>query len=330
MNKFIAAAGAALLLTLSGVSTASAQATRTWISGVGDDANPCSRTAPCKTFAGAISKTAVGGEIDVLDPGGFGAVTITKSITLDGSGGSIAGMLASGTNGVIINGAGVVVVLRNLSISGAPGTGINGIRFLQGASLTVEKSVISGFQAAGASDVGFGIQFAPSAAAELSITDTTFSGNGNTAGATGGGIQIRPTGSGSARVTLENVVSTNNVIGIRADGSASTGGGIVVSVSNGVFSNNDHSGVVAIAPGGGQSVNMMLADSTSANNGVVTGASGVRADGALSTVRMSGTAITGNGLGVSTANGAQLLSYGDNLIDGNTSNGANPAVIVKH
>jgi hypothetical protein len=65
---------------------AQAQATRTWVSGVGDDANPCSRTAPCKTFAGAISKTAPCGEISVLDPGGFGAVTITKSITINGTG----------------------------------------------------------------------------------------------------------------------------------------------------------------------------------------------------------------------------------------------------
>src|SRR3981081_3924463 len=98
-------------------SMAQAQATRTWVSGVGDDANPCSRTAPCKTFAGAISKTAIGGEIDCLDPGGFGAVTITKSITLDGShGGGFGGILASLTNGVIVNGAGAIVTLRSLSI----------------------------------------------------------------------------------------------------------------------------------------------------------------------------------------------------------------------
>jgi hypothetical protein len=70
-------------------SIANAQATRTWVSGVGDDANPCSRTAPCKTFAGAISKTAPGGEIDALDPGGFGALTITNAITIDGGGGRL-------------------------------------------------------------------------------------------------------------------------------------------------------------------------------------------------------------------------------------------------
>src|SRR5438128_401011 len=82
--------------------TAQAQATRTWVSGVGDDANPCSRTAPCKTFAGAISKTAAGGEINALDPGGFGAVTITKAITIDGGGGQVAGVLVAGTNGIVV------------------------------------------------------------------------------------------------------------------------------------------------------------------------------------------------------------------------------------
>src|SRR3989449_11195997 len=84
-----------------GASPAAAQATRTWVSGVGDDANPCSRTAPCKTWAGAISKTFIGGEIDALDPGGFGTVSVTKSITLDGC--CITSILASGTFGISIN-----------------------------------------------------------------------------------------------------------------------------------------------------------------------------------------------------------------------------------
>src|SRR5579864_3096363 len=113
---------------------AHAQATRTWVSGVGDDANPCSRTAPCKTFAGAISKTAAQGEIDCLDPGGFGAITITKAITLDcsGTGGSI---LVSGTNGITINAASTDrVIIRNLRVQGlGPGVnaGLVGIKILQ-------------------------------------------------------------------------------------------------------------------------------------------------------------------------------------------------------
>src|SRR5947208_448114 len=104
MNKFRFTfnALAIAIFTFAFASMAQAQATRTWVSGVGDDANPCSRTAPCKTFAGAISKTAVGGEISVLDPGGFGAVTITKAITINGDG-TLAGLLAATVNGIIVN-----------------------------------------------------------------------------------------------------------------------------------------------------------------------------------------------------------------------------------
>src|SRR6478752_4772437 len=128
-----------LAITVLGTTVMYGQASRTWISGVGDDANPGSRTAPCKTIAGAISKTAAGGEIDALDPGGFGAVTITKSITISGEG-TLASVLASGTSGIIVNNATavpIVVTLRNLSIngagtgaSGATVTGLNGIRML--------------------------------------------------------------------------------------------------------------------------------------------------------------------------------------------------------
>src|ERR1700716_2523461 len=107
-----------------GFSTAAfGQASRTWVSGVGDDANPCSRTAPCKTFAGAISKTAASGEIDVLDPGGFGALTITKGITIDGGGGQVASVLVAGTNGIVVSaGTTDVITLRNLRINGLAGT----------------------------------------------------------------------------------------------------------------------------------------------------------------------------------------------------------------
>src|SRR5579864_2743814 len=112
---------------------AHAQATRTWVSGVGDDANPCSRTAPCKTFAGAISKTAAGGEIDALDPGGFGALTITKSITIDGGGGQVASVLVAGTNGMNVSaGANDVVTIKNLRFQGVNRAGLNGIRFISG------------------------------------------------------------------------------------------------------------------------------------------------------------------------------------------------------
>jgi len=131
-----------------------AQATRTWVSGVGDDVNPCSRTAPCKTFAGAISKTAKNGEINAIDPGGFGAVTITKSMTIDGTG-PMASILASGTNGIIINitdpaDTAKTVRLRGLSINGAA-TGLIGIKVLSAAKVIVEDVVIDGFSMHGIS-----------------------------------------------------------------------------------------------------------------------------------------------------------------------------------
>lgn len=123
---------------------ASAQATRTWVSGVGDDANPGSRTAPCKTFAGVIAKTAEKGVITVLDPGGFGSVTITKSITIDGGGGE-GGILSAGTNGIVINAdADDVVILRNLQIEGV-GTGLTGLIILNAGAVYLENCRIQGF-----------------------------------------------------------------------------------------------------------------------------------------------------------------------------------------
>jgi hypothetical protein len=163
-------------------SIAQAQATRTWVSGVGDDVNPCSRTAPCKTFAGAISKTAAGGEIDCLDPGGFGAVTITKSITIDGTkGAGFGSILASNTTGVNVNDSTtatpgtIVVILRNLSINGANTTIGSGIRFLSGKSLTVEDCQIFGFTGVGgAGAAGKGIDVSLTLASKnVAITNTS-------------------------------------------------------------------------------------------------------------------------------------------------------------
>src|SRR5687767_13112232 len=136
---------------------ASAQATRTWVSGVGDDANPCSRTAPCKTWAGAISKTAAGGVINALDSGGFGGVTITKSITLDGTG-VIASALVSGTDGIRITNPDADVVLRDLDIVGVdsvPGcTSPDGVDVIAAASVRLDDVRISGFTNAVRIDVG--------------------------------------------------------------------------------------------------------------------------------------------------------------------------------
>src|SRR5262245_4741681 len=147
MRKIMLPLAISVALLLMGLwsSAAQAQATRTWVSGVGDDVNPCSRTAPCKTWAGAISKTAAGGEIDALDPAGYGAVTVTKSIILDGGGVGMVSSLVAGINGIVVQaGPSDVVTIRNVTINGI-GTGLNGIRFLAGKALHVENVVIENF-----------------------------------------------------------------------------------------------------------------------------------------------------------------------------------------
>jgi hypothetical protein len=209
----VAIAAAASFLFMSSV-PGFAQATRTWVSGVGDDANPCSRTAPCKTFAGAISKTAAGGEISVLDPGGYGSVTITKSISLisEGTEGSI---LATGTVGIIINSPTAIVHIRGLLLEGAV-TGVSGIRILQAASVNIENCLIRNFRADSTPTNG-GIDIIPSTAnTKIVVTDTILSDNNR-------GITASPTGAGTAQVVLNRVlVATNAGAGVRAAAAAAT------------------------------------------------------------------------------------------------------------
>ena len=274
-----------------------AQATRTWVSGVGDDANPCSRTAPCKTFAGAISKTAAGGEISVLDPGGYGAVTITKSITISGDG-TLASILAgAGTNGVIVNaGAGTVVILRGLSINGA-GTALNGVRFIAGGELHVENCTIYGFTSQG-------IMFQPSGASALFVNRTVISDS------TGGAIYVLPGASGTASASVDAVTMQGNGRGLRAED------GAAVVVRNSIATGNGANGFVALATS--RAVDMSIENSVSSRNGAV----GIYA-GALATVRISNVLATGNDVGLQTAGGGSIISFGNNRVNGNiTANGA--------
>jgi hypothetical protein len=187
-----------------------AQATRTWISGVGDDVNPCSRTAPCKTFAGAISKTAAGGEINCLDPGGFGTVTITKSITVDCTG-TFGSILASGTNGINIaiapetHDTSRTVRIRGLSINGAGSggpTGISGIRITGAAKVFIENVAIDGFTKNGISVENVG-------AAQVSIYRTSIRN-------TETGIMVAPGAGGTAEISLSESLVAGNNTGISA------------------------------------------------------------------------------------------------------------------
>jgi hypothetical protein len=284
LSTFAACLG--LLLTAS----AYGQATRTWVSGVGDDANPCSRTAPCKTFAGAISKTAAGGEISVLDPGGFGVVTITKSITISGDG-TLAGILAAGTNGIIVNALSTdKVIIRNISINGA-GTGINGIRFLAGGQLTVEHVTIDGFTTRG-------IDVSLAASGNMLVHDTRI-----TRCATG--VRIATT-AGFAIATLDNV----RLEGLTNGLDVATGSTFATLTRSEVASNTG-SGVIASA--GTAVVN--VADTSFFSN-----TTAVNASVAGSLIRLTSNRLFNNSTGINAVGTVQ--SDGQNRSVGNTTAGA--------
>jgi hypothetical protein len=208
----------ACLLTAAMAAPAGAQATRTWISGVGDDVNPCSRPAPCKTIAGAISKTAEGGEINAIDPGGFGAVTITKAITLDFTAVGSGGVLNAGVNGVIVTaGADDDVVLRGLDIFGAAEaaptppcvyTGVNGIRILNARSVRIEDTQI--FQQSGAA-----IQVAPTASNPQVLVNRVEIGNNCVHG-----IRVAPAAGYGANVMVRDstISSSGTALSVGAGG----------------------------------------------------------------------------------------------------------------
>lgn len=277
---------------------ARAQANRTWVSAAGDDVHPCSRTAPCKTFASALSKTAAGGEISVLDPGGFGTVVITKSITINGDG-TLAGILNYGTHGVIVN-AGVddQVILRNLSINGggAFGTGLpnglDGIRFLAGKALTVDNVTISNF-------AGRGIDMSHNANGKLFVRDSRITRGGT-------GIVVSTTGvTAQAQATLDNVQLTGLTNGIEA----SLNG--VVTISGSTISGNSSNGILASKPS--SQVNVEGCQ-ISFND-----LAGVNASVKGATIRLSDNEIYSNNSGITIAAGAVVETAGDNRISGNVT-----------
>ena len=280
-------------------SLAQAQASRTWVSGVGDDANPCSRTAPCKTWAGAISKTAACGEIDALDPGGFGAVTITKSITLDGTG-TFASILASLTTGIIVNAAATdVITIRGISINGFC-NGIRGMNILQAKTVNVEDCVIFRF-------AGEGILVNETSDLRLNVRNTVIRDN------TGDGIQtFTSSASLKIRTTLEHVSLIGNGHGLHARS------GSLATARNSVFSNNTNNGIFADAAASNSAVVFAWANQISNNGGI-----GVRA-GNAGNVGTSGVEIAQNmidsnvGSGVLVSTNGLINTFSNNSIQGNT------------
>jgi Right handed beta helix region len=276
---------AGLLVPLFASAPAHAQATRTWVSGVGDDVNPCSRTAPCKTFAGAISKTAAGGEINCLDPGGFGTLTIIKAMTINchevfGS------VLAAGVPGITVN-AGVAdrVTLRGLQIQGVnqtPTPGTIGVRILQAAAVSIEDCVITAFGQQGVADQR------TSGGTKLFIRNSVVSNN------TGNGISIAAT---TTNAEINDTSSINNLIGVQT---ASTS---LALIRRSVMSGNG-TGIEADGVSGINVDNSAISGNTT---GVVSS----------SNIRLSNTDVTFNNTGFS----GTAVSYGNNRLQGNNSFG---------
>jgi hypothetical protein len=297
MNKFrfTINALAVLVFTLAFASLAQAQATRTWVSGVGDDANPCSRTAPCKTFAGAISKTAAGGEIDALDPGGFGALTITKAMTIDGGGGQVASVLAAGTNGFNISAGGSdIITLNNLRFQGLKQTatpGLDAIKINSALGVHVMNCIIENWGSNGIEDVR-------TAASFLEVNNTSFTNCGIN------GISVNPGAGGVVNVHIANSRMQNN-----GSSGLFAGNAVVAVVFNSVVTQNIAAGIFAQAGAGSTSVSV---DQSVVSSNV----NGFQANSGNSRILVSNSTAVGNLTLAVTAGGGAVSSYGNNQTGG--------------
>jgi hypothetical protein len=286
----------------------------TWVSSTGNG-TACTRTAPCADFQTALNATNDGGEIDCVDAGNFTngpVLTISKSITID-CGGTLGG---HSELVLTVNGAGIVVRLRNMSFRGA-GVGAGGIVFTNGAALYVENCVIYGY----AGGAGQGIHFAPpdGVTATLHITDSIINNNGLEA--SGGGIAIQPAGSGSARVVIERSRIEGNTYGIFAVGTGSTGV-IIVHVRDSVVTNNVFDGIGAYTSAGHSTISMTVDRSSSLLNG----GNGILAQGSPAFVFLANSTVMSNVTGLN-ASGGTIVSYQNNQLTGNVTDGAPNAVL---
>jgi hypothetical protein len=264
--------------------------TRTYVSGLGSDNNPCTVSSPCASLQAALALTIAGGEIFVLDSANYGPVTINKAVSITAEGAGAGILVASGTGIAINAGASDVINLRGLVVDGAQ-TGATGIQFNSGGSLIIQNAIVRNF-------AGSGINFAPNGAAQLFVTDTTVSANKNN------GILIAPANSSGVAGMLARVAASGNGVGIFA-----SGGNVSLTMTDTVAGNNTY-GV-----GAASSSAVMVRNSTFSNNMV-----GVAADQSA-LIRVGQSTLTANGTGWSSQNGAQLESYGNNNLNGNTADG---------
>jgi hypothetical protein len=272
-----------------------------FLSARGSDSNLCSFTSPCRSFQHAHDVVAPNGEINVLDPAGYGPLTINKSVSIHGY--SVAAIsMPSGVSGVIIKAPGAAVTLNGLIIDGA-GVGATGILLNAGSSLTIQNCFIRNL-------LGNGIDIEPSlsqAGTFISVSKTTISNNRS-----GNAIYIKPTGQGRVQATVNLSELNGNSRGLFLDGtSAASNATIIATVAESVSADNSNEGFKAISSPGAGSATIMLFHSVSADNAI-----GVNAVSAV--VRLANSMLTGNGEAWLASSGGSVLSYTDNYIDGNS------------
>lgn len=294
----------ALGVLMLGCSLAQAQATRTWVSGVGNDADPCSRVAPCRTLAAAYTKTVAGGQINVIDANGVGGLKIDHSITIDASE-SFASMLSPDGNAIdVVAGANDVVVLRGLNIFGV-GTGENGIAFMSGGRLQVENCTIFGFAKRG-------IDFESNGDSQLVVKDSVIRENG------AAGILVLPAAGGTAKATIEHTRLEGNQHGLSVFDNST------VTIRDSVMAGSSINGVQLTTAAASPKVS--IENCLMANNADT----GLKVTGNKATARLSGSTVTGNNTGLATGAGGTIISFGNNNVAGNTAaNGAPTNTIPK-
>jgi hypothetical protein len=266
--------------------------TRTYVSGTGNDSNACTVSSPCKSFSAALALTVAGGEIYVLNSANYGVVTINKAVTINAEG-ATGGVLAPSGAGITVSaGANDLVTLRGLDIDGAK-SGSVGIQFTSGRALNVQKTTVRNF-------VNTGINSASNGT--LIVSDSAVTNNGSN------GIVVG-SGSASANATIARVTATGNGVGILASGAVN------VAITDTVTGNNNY-GIGASAAA------VMVRSSTAASNAV-----GIAADG-TAVVRVSQSTVAANGTGWQKTNGGQIISYGNNNVAGNTTDGTPSSTVA--
>ena len=270
------------------------------------DTADCATPATACSLARAISQTNDRGTIYILQPAGYTGATINKSLTIlaagsDGGTVRFDNIIIDAQPDSLVTMRGIVIDQQNL------GNATHGLSFVEGAALHLQDCTIRGAFA-------FGVNFVPTVNAELYVTNCTISDNGS--GANGGGILVKPAGSSSAKVTLDNVRVENNRLGILVDGTAAAGA-ILVNVRGSVISGSSAFGIGAFDSGGGVS-SIVVEDTTSANNG----SQGIVASNNAAAVQMRNSTVSGNAVGLFATGGGQIISHGGNVVTSNTTNGA--------